>query len=214
MLDSLILFRFSCRLQIPCLDILAKWRFSVGLFIKEMQFVQTEYTKHKDHPPLARNLPPTSGRIAWSRQLYHRISVPMSVFKKNPKLMDLPETKKAIKRYNHLAQVLVEYELVFHQMWRKHIVVARASLNSTVLIRHPETKELLVNCDHRIIEVLREIDVLSKMGLELPPQARVFVGKKEELRKMFAIVEVSGNYSMELFFSLSFFLFCTSLLRL
>lgn len=107
----------------------------------------------------------------------------------------MPETKKAIKHYNRLARVLVEYEIVFLQIWSKQIDVAKSSLNSTVLVRNPETKELIVNNDHRIAEVLREIEVLTKMGLKLPLQAKVFVGKKADMRKKFDTIEVSCSLS-------------------
>ena len=152
--------------------------------------MQDEYNEHKENPPLARNLPPISGKIAWSRQLYHRIATPVAVFQKNKQLMQLPETKKAIKHYNRLARVLVEYELVFLQVWTKQIDAAKASMNSTVLVRNPETEELLVNFDPKINTVLREIEVLTKMGLQLPPQAKVFVGKKAEMKKKFDLIEV------------------------
>ena len=182
-----------CRLQLPCLDILGKWKYVVGLFIKDLQFVEREYNEHKEKPPLARNFPPISGKIAWSRQLYRRISAPITVFQKNQQLMQLPETRKAIKHYNRLARVLVEYELIFLQMWTKEIGVAKASLNSTVLVRHPDTRELLVNLDPKINEVLREIEVLSKMGLELPSQAKAFAGKKVEMRRKFDLISVCHN---------------------
>ena len=152
--------------------------------------MQAEYNQHKESPPLARNLPPISGKIAWSRQLYRRIAAPVAIFQKNQQLMQLPETKKAIKHYNRLARVLVEYELVFLQMWSKQINTARESLNSTVLIKHPNTKELLVNFDPKINEVLREIEVLTKMGLELPKEAKPFLGKRQEIRNNFDVIDV------------------------
>ncbi len=82
----------------------------------DILFVQDLYSENKEHPPIARNLPPISGKIAWARQLYRRISGPIEVFQKNQDLMTLPETKKAIKKYNRLARVLVEYELIFVQV--------------------------------------------------------------------------------------------------
>ena len=160
--------------------------------MKDLHFVQSEYNKDKENPPLARNLPPISGKIAWSRQLYRRISAPVAVFQKNPQLMQLPETRKAIKHYNKLARVLVEYELLFLQHWSKQIDTVKASLNSTVLIRHPDTQELVVNFDPKINEVLREIEVLTKMGLEIPQQARPFLGKRDEMRRKFDIIDVRG----------------------
>lgn len=140
---------------------MSKWRYAVRLYIKDLDFVQTEYMEHKEDPPLPRNLPPLSGKIAWSRQLYHRIAGPVEVFQTNEKLMELPETKKAIKKYNRLARVLVEYELVFLKIWTKQIDAARASLNSTVLVRHPDTRELFVNFDKKVLELLRDTQVCN-----------------------------------------------------
>jgi len=179
------------RLRLPCLDTTTKWKYAVTLFAKDLQFVQNEYTEKKDNPPLARNLPPTSGSIAWSRQLYRRIEVPISTFQKNKKVMEFPETKKAIKHYNRLARVLVEYEVVFLQIWSQQIDAAKSSLNTTVLVRQPDNKELVVNYDRKIPQVLREIEVLTQMGLQLPPQAKTFTGKKAELRKKYDTIEVS-----------------------
>jgi dynein heavy chain len=183
---------FSCRLKLPCLDTLGKWKYAVSLFMKDLQFVQTEYMENKENPPLARNLPPVSGKIAWSRQLYRRIAGPVEVFQTNQQLMQLPETKKAIKKFNRLARVLVEYELVFLQIWTKQIDAARVSLNATVLIRHPDTKELYVNFDHKISELVREVDVLRKMGeIEIPHQAKAFSGIGGEMKIKYELLTVS-----------------------
>ena len=171
---------------------MSKWKYAVSLYMKDLQFVQTEYMENKENPPLARNLPPVSGKIAWSRQLYRRIAGPVEVFQTNEQLMQLPETKKAIKKFNRLARVLVEYELVFLQIWTKQIEAARVSLNATVLVRHPETKELYVNFDHKISELAREVDVLQKMGeIEIPQQAKVFAGIGGEMKTKYELLTVS-----------------------
>ena len=171
---------------------MSKWRYAISLYLADLQFVQSEYMEHKEDPPLARNLPPVSGKIAWSRQLYHRIAVPVEVFQTNDQLMQLPDTKKAIKKFNRLARVLVEYELVFLQIWTKQIDAARVSLNSTVLVRHPDTGELYVNFDHKLSEVAREVDLLQKMGdLEIPQQAKAFTGIGGELKTKYELLTVS-----------------------
>ena len=109
-------WKLSHRLRLPCLDMMAKWKYVMSLYMDDILFVQDLYSENKEHPPIARNLPPISGKIAWARQLYRRISGPIEVFQKNQDLMTLPETKKAIKKYNRLARVLVEYELIFVQV--------------------------------------------------------------------------------------------------
>ena len=169
-----------------------KFKMVVAKYVADLQFVQSEYMEHKDNPPLARNLPPISGKIAWSRQLYHRIAGPVEVFQTNDQLMQLPETKKAIKKYNRLARVLVEYELVFLKVWTKQIDAARASLNSTVLVRHPDTRELYVNFDKKVLELLRDIQVLQGMGIEMPTQGLLVYGQKNAILDRYDAIRVSG----------------------
>ena len=148
--------------------------------------------ENKEDPPLARNLPPVSGKIAWSRQLYRRIAGPVEIFQTNDHLMQLPETKKAIKKFNRLARVLVEYELVFLKIWTRQIDAARVSLNATVLVQHPETKELYVNFDQKVFELLRDIQVLRGMGIEIPTQALLIYGQKNEILERYDAIRVSN----------------------
>ena len=167
-----------------------KYKGVISKYLTDLQFVQSEYMEHKEDPPLARNLPPVSGKIAWSRQLYHRIAGPVDVFQTNDQLMQLPETKKAIKKFNRLARVLVEYELVFLQIWTKQIDSARVSLNSTVLVRHPDTRELYVNFDKKVLELLRDIQVLQGMGIEMPNQGLLMYGQKNAILERYDAVRV------------------------
>ena len=97
----------------PCLDTPAKWNLAVSLYLKELQFVQKEYNEKKYNPPLLRDLPPITGKIAWSRQLYFRISQPVKVFQKQVQLMKQPETKKSIRFFNKLAQVSLHIRQLF-----------------------------------------------------------------------------------------------------
>ena len=136
------------RLKLPCLNTFEKWTFCVSLFVKDIEFVQKEYNEQKEDPPLARNLPPVSGRIAWSRQLYRRLKESVNSFQTQTELMALPETRKAIKSYNRLAKRLVEYEVVFLRIWEKQVNEAVALLNSTILVSHSE--ELLINIDKNV----------------------------------------------------------------
>ena len=171
----------TCRLNIPGLSVHGKYLEVVARFVKDMQFVQSEYNENKHNPPLARNLPPVSGKIAWSRQLYRRISGPVEAFQKIPELMQLPATKKAIKSYNRLAQVLVEYEVVFLQMWTRQITQVKSSLNTTVLVRNSNTGELLVNLDKKVMELLRDTQVLSGMGVEVSTDALLVYAQKHAI---------------------------------
>ena len=49
--------------------------------------------------------------------------------------------------------------------------VVAEGLSATVFVRHPKTKELFVNFDDSVILVLREIEVMQKLDLDVPPSA-------------------------------------------
>ena len=67
------------------------------LFAKYTQLLsklEEQYQKHRNAPPIVRNLPTVSGSITWSRHLFHRASVPMEHF---PKEYLRTKDKKPVK---------------------------------------------------------------------------------------------------------------------
>ena len=189
------------RLHLPCLNTLDKWRFSVTLFVKDIDFIQKEYNEQRDKPPIARNLPPVAGRIAWSQQLYRRLKEPVDIFRAQPELMALAETRRAIKAYNRLAKALVEYEVVFLQVWKRKVDEARAMLNCTVLVRDPDSPQLLVNMDKKVFEMIREVGVLRTMGFDIPLPACNFAALEGSLKSKFDGITVSKSLRGLTFFT-------------
>ena len=179
------------RLKLPCLNMLEKWKFCITLFVKDIDFVQKEYNEQRESPQLARNLPPVSGRIAWCRQLYRRLREPVDIFRGQSELMALSSTRKAIKAYNRLAKILVEYEVVFLRVWNRQIDEARALLNSTVLVRNPDSGQLIVNIDKKVFEMIKEVGVLQMMGFEIPLAARNFAAMGNALKAKYDGLTVS-----------------------
>ena len=179
------------------------------LYVNELKIIENEYNQKKNDPPLARNLPPTSGKIAWSRQLYRHITAPVELFQQRPEVMKMGETKRAIKSYNKLARVLVEYEMVFLRMWNQQIDQAKSSLNSTVLVRDPDTREPHINLDRSANELLREIEVMTKMGLQLTPSARAFRAIGLELREKNESLAVSSSKQTHFFLSVFMYMCVT-----
>ena len=179
------------RLQIPGLDIESKYKLLIERFEKDLQFVQKEYNEQRESPPVARNLPPVSGRIAWCRQLYRRLKEPVDAFQSRLDLMALAETRKVIKSYNRLAKILVEYEVVFLRLWNRQVDETRALLNSTVLVRNPDSGQLLVNIDKRVMEMFRDIQVLQGMNIEVPKQGLTLYSQKQKFMERFNAIEVS-----------------------
>jgi len=92
------------------------------MYIKDLEAIQRNYNKNKENPPIPRDLPPIAGRIAWIRQFYQHITSPIQVFQQFSDLMKTNEAKRAVKGYNKMARVLVEYEVLHHQAWIKQVL--------------------------------------------------------------------------------------------
>uniref|UniRef100_A0A8C8ED16 Dynein axonemal heavy chain 5 n=1 Tax=Otus sunia TaxID=257818 RepID=A0A8C8ED16_9STRI len=118
-----------------------------------LEFVRKLYQKQKENPPIPRNIPPTL------------------------------EMKKVIKSYNKMAAVLLEFELIYHRAWCRFADQARNSLCASLLVRHPETEELLVNLDPVVLEVLYETKYLKKMHFEVPDIVLGLCADEEQIKR-------------------------------
>lgn len=90
---------------------------------RDIDTIQKIYQRHRNDPPVAWDLPPIAGKIAWARQMYRRIQEPMEMFQKYPAILQTADAKKIIKNYNKLAKVLLEFEVLYHQAWMKQVHV-------------------------------------------------------------------------------------------
>ncbi|XP_041103970.1 dynein heavy chain 5, axonemal [Polyodon spathula] len=150
------------------LDMTDKYLVVLQRYGKDLDLVRKLYQKQKDNPPTPRNIPPVAGKIMWARQLFRKIDGPMKVLKKKTEIMKVPEMKKIIRNYNKMAAVLLEFELLYHRGWCQAAELGRQGLSASLLVRHPESKELYVNFDPVVLEVLYEAKYLYKMGYEVP----------------------------------------------
>ena len=55
--------------------------FALGVMIAFVMSITLQmYEERKGEPPIARDMPPVAGKIAWSRQLSRKIEEPMLIF--------------------------------------------------------------------------------------------------------------------------------------
>ena len=87
-----------------------------------------------------------------------------------PDIIATPTGKQMTKRFNAMAKVLVEYELVHHRGWVEMVEVAHGSLNATLLVRHDG--QLMVNLDPLLFEMEREVQCMKSLGLSIPEKAQ------------------------------------------
>ena len=151
----------------------------------ELEIVQQLYEKHKHAPPIPRNLPPVSGNIMWSRHLLKRIEEPMKKFESNQNVLSTKDAKRIIKTYNKVARTLVAFEYLWFQAWQQSIETAKAGLQATLIIRHPDDNCLYVNFDQEILQLIREAKCLDRMGIEIPESAKIVLLQESKFKSYF-----------------------------
>ncbi|MGH0184369.1 UNVERIFIED_CONTAM: hypothetical protein FKN15_014875 [Acipenser sinensis] len=171
------------RLGIPDLGIDDKYQKILQNYGHDIEAVSKIYTKQKNEPPIGRNLPPTTGKILWARQLFQRIQQPMDLFQQHPNILQKTEAKRIIRNYNKVAKVLLEFEVLYHRGWLKQVEMAKAGLQASLLVKAPESGELFVNFDPQILTLIRETECMARMGLEIPPFARALQQKQDIFKK-------------------------------
>uniref|UniRef100_A0A8C8BCP0 Dynein axonemal heavy chain 5 n=1 Tax=Otus sunia TaxID=257818 RepID=A0A8C8BCP0_9STRI len=177
----LMIIIFLSRLQIPNLDIDEKYQKILQNYGHDIETVCKIYTRQKQDPPLARNLPPIAGKILWARHLFRRIQEPMESFQQHPAVLQTPDGKRIIRNYNKVAKVLVEFEVIYHRGWLHQV---KEGLQASLLVKAPETGELFVNFDPQILTLIRETDCMVYMCLEIPPFASIIQHQRDWYKKI------------------------------
>lgn len=150
----------------------------------DLEHIQQLYEKQKFDPPIARNLPPVAGNIAWARHLYQRIESPMRQFYKNQNVLAGKEAKKIIKMYNKIARTLITFEFRWHEAWIAAMDQAKSGLHATLITRRPDDSKLIVNFNHDIMQLIREAKCLDRMGgLKIPESANIILYQNDKFKK-------------------------------
>ncbi|KAI9150964.1 hypothetical protein H9P43_009579 [Blastocladiella emersonii ATCC 22665] len=134
---------------------------------RDLEGIRKLYQKHKDAPPIPRNMPPVAGAIAWARQLYRRIERPMAFFEQHTQVLASAEAKKHVKNYNRIARALIEFEILYHQAWLGTVDQCKVGLQATLLVAD-HAGALFVNFDPQILQLIKETRHMQRMGLEVP----------------------------------------------
>ncbi|XP_059149715.1 dynein axonemal heavy chain 5-like isoform X1 [Physella acuta] len=183
---ALVLLRKFEMLQLENLGIHEKYHRILQHYSRDIDMVSRIYQKQKNDPPLDRDHPPIGGKISWARQLFRRIQGPMEVFQYHGTILQGSEAKKIVKNYNKIAKVLLEFEMLYHRGWLRQMEAAKSGLQASLLVRHPETKELYVNFDFQIFTMIKETNHMFNLGLEIPPIAKTMRAKEMEYKNHYS----------------------------
>ncbi|KAJ8314952.1 hypothetical protein KUTeg_007102 [Tegillarca granosa] len=159
----------------------------------DLQEVHKIYETYKDNPQMVRNAPPVAGAIHWSRQLLKRIEDPMKSFRDNKAINLLGDFSRMVKIYNKLATALVTFESLWFTQWKNRIDHARDGLRATLFIRHPNTDEICVNADERVLELIHESKWLTRLGIQIPESANAIMQQESRFKNYKSHLELVLN---------------------
>lgn len=158
----------------------AKYQSLFSHYQSQIISIEEQYHKYKGAPPIVRNLPTVSGSITWSRHLFHRISVPMEQFP--PEFPKQRDYKRPVRQYNKIGYTLFSYEYLWRKEWTLQVEKAKAGLQATLIIRHPDNNRLYVNFDAEILTLIREAKCLSRIGIDIPESAKIILLQEEKFK--------------------------------
>ncbi|XP_070190368.1 uncharacterized protein [Littorina saxatilis] len=156
----------------------------------DLEEVQQIYERHKENPQTVRNAPPVAGAIYWSRQLLKRIEDPMKIFRDNKAITQLTDFGRIVRIYNRLATALVTFESLWFTQWKNRIEQARAGLRATLFVHNPETREVVVNADERVLELIHEAKWLTRLDIAIPDSAQSVLEQEGRFKKYRAHLEL------------------------
>ncbi|XP_076014466.1 dynein axonemal heavy chain 5 [Genypterus blacodes] len=193
MLELLLVFESSLE---ACLDLKKNYLLVLQHYSRELEQLRKTYQKERDKPPIGRNLPPVAGRILWCRQLLRKTEGPMLILKKKLDILKGPELSKVIQSYNKMMVVLLQYEALHVHGWSQAAEKVPHYLNTTLLVRHKNNKEMFVNLDPMVLEVLQEIKWMTKLGIAIPKVILKMTSREEKLNTLHTqLVELLEDYS-------------------
>ncbi|XP_071340329.1 dynein axonemal heavy chain 5 isoform X1 [Trachinotus anak] len=178
------------------LDLKQHYLLLLQRYSRDLELLRKTYQKQRDHPPIGRNLPPVTGRVLWCRQLFRKVEAPMLVLKKKLDVLKGPELTKVIRSYNKMAVVLLQYEALHLRGWSQAAESAPHCLSAALLVRHENSKEVFVNLDPVVLEVLQEARWMTKLGVTVPTVVLKMTSGEAQIRAVYRrLLDLLQDYS-------------------
>ncbi|XP_028289911.1 dynein heavy chain 5, axonemal [Gouania willdenowi] len=192
MLDLLLLFESG---PTDALDLKRFYLQVLQRYSKELDHIRKTFITQKERPPIGRNLPPVCGRVLWCRHLFRKVEGPMLILKQKLDILKGAEMNRVIRSYNSMAVVLLQFELLLLQGWSHSAENVPQRLGSALLGRHENNKDLWVNMDPAVLQVLQEARWMSKLGVCVPRAVLKMRSRETQIKALFQrLVEMLEDY--------------------
>ncbi|XP_035785030.1 dynein heavy chain 8, axonemal-like [Anopheles albimanus] len=176
--NLLVLRRFE-RLQLDCLCVERRF-LDVAVLLERFIFTLKDvYSEQRANPPIPQGVPETAGRIMWSRSLLRQIREPFAALRGHRCVIEHQRAQLCVKYYNFLCEVLLHYELIHHEAWTRQAIKTKTA--TPVYRRQEGNLQLEMNLHPWVKQLIRETEIMLKLGLTVPDPAIALVQRKKQL---------------------------------
>lgn len=86
-----------------------------------------------------------------------------------------------MKRFNHLAKVLILYESVFYKSWYGEVNNVLGGMNAPLLCRSSMQGRFHLNLDSSILMTIKEAKYLHALGLKVPQTTLGLIQQEDQM---------------------------------
>ena len=151
----------------------------ITTFSQEMERITKFFKKQLQKPPIPRNYPDSSGRIAWARSLLQHLKYFMEHFMSQKTLKMRPEYSSLVKQYNETGVMLMKYELDIQENWKNLRIRQIELMISKPIFATSDSGEFVSNFDRVFYNFLKENERLAKMDINIPSINQFLIKRKD-----------------------------------
>ncbi|XP_008058125.2 dynein heavy chain 9, axonemal-like [Carlito syrichta] len=184
-------------------DVSDKYQVLIHMFSKDLEAVRMIYSQHVHEKaelgfsPVHKNMPAMAGGLRWVQELRQRIQGPFANFNRIPHpCMESAEGKQMLQKYEDMLSLLEKYETRLYEDWCQTVSEkSQYNLSRPLLIRDPDTKQIIVNFNPQLISVLKEMSYLEPGEMKhIPETAAAMFSSREFYRQLVANLELMANW--------------------
>jgi dynein heavy chain len=185
-------------------ELSGKYKNVLERYQQELNSMEQLFKENQHKPPIPKNMPPSSGSIAWARSIITRIKTPIDKFKlKHEILTKYEEGILSAQNYVKLAKNLTEHhEADLFNKWKENNTKdAITMLKNSILVKEGtgEKQRYRVNFDPKLKVIIREAKFLDRIGKEIPNTIiNIALQEKDYMRAIDKLNQLLRGYNSAL----------------
>ncbi|KAH0792655.1 Dynein heavy chain family protein [Histomonas meleagridis] len=157
------------------------FKHAIQRYNEDLDNVRIWFTQQNENPPIPKNLPPITGKIAWVRQLISRINNPMEIIRKYDSIFQNDKQKKMVTNFNKLLTQLLTYEKKCQNQFNEAALLLKKEMQNT-LLKVNSNNNLTVNFSQDVMSIFQEANVFQRLGFQLPKGFDTLLTQEQHLK--------------------------------